>query len=245
MTAGGAACRHDGDGPSGATRKRCSAIRSTRVPSGSHAPASRSAIHLASSPDGEPGAAVVEVEADQLQLDLGIAGPPDRQHAQVVSQPGVDRVVVERVAEVVEQRAAPAPSGAVEDVRRVPGDEIGARLLQLPGRPALPARWLGGHVGAPVRKGHDVVALPVEPRQLVRQPVGNGHAPGHRRRSPASPGRPRTRAGGRRRPPAPADGPRPRRWRRGAPRPGRDPSRRRRSRPAPSSSSVSISASTS
>ena len=120
---------YDGGGLSGATRNRCSAIRSTRVPSGSHAWASRSRDPFRFVARGEPGAAVVEGEPDQLELELGIAGPPDRQHAEVVPQPGVDRVVVEGVAEVVEQRAAPAPPGAVEDVRRVAGDQIGARLL--------------------------------------------------------------------------------------------------------------------
>ena len=47
---GARARRHGCDGLSGATRKRCSAIRSTRVPSCSHASASRCAIHSASSP---------------------------------------------------------------------------------------------------------------------------------------------------------------------------------------------------
>ena len=73
--------------------------------------------------------AEVQGQADELQLGLGIAWPPQRDQAEVVSQPPVHRVVVEGVAEIEHQRAAPPPPGSVKDMCRVARDQIGARLL--------------------------------------------------------------------------------------------------------------------
>ena len=127
-------------------------------------------------------------------------------------------------ADPIRRRGRREPSGLRQDRRPPP---VAARP---PGAASELARWScwGPSGGRPRRGRTPGRAAPAHRPASRERPASD-----HRRRSPASPGRPRTRTDGRRQPPAPADGPRPRRWRRGAPRPGRDPSRRQRSRPAP------------
>src|SRR5215207_2324145 len=64
---------------------------------------------------GQPGAAEVELERDRLERVRAFGVELDEEEqAEVVAQPPVDRVVVDEVAEVVEDAAG----GAVHEVRR-------------------------------------------------------------------------------------------------------------------------------
>src|SRR6266511_4635274 len=169
---------------------RCRSARSTKGLSRLHAKAllgealdarsklTAGGVEAARDPFGvlaarELGAAEVEQQPDQLDLPVRGAGAPQRHHPEVVAKRGIDGVVVEPVAEVVEQRAAITPPGAVEDMRRMPGDEIRAGVYELLGRAPLPAGWSRGHVRAPVREGDDEVGGRAKPCQLVAQPAGD------------------------------------------------------------------------
>ena len=94
----------------------------------------------------------------------------EEEQSEVVAQPRIDGVVVEEVAEVVED----ARLGAVEDVRRVAGDERRARRAHGGGRAAERAAAGQSHVRAPVRRDkHRVGVEPVDRRSDPVQPVGD------------------------------------------------------------------------
>src|SRR5215218_14118 len=118
------------------------------------------------------GPAEVEGRSHQLQLTLRVTGAPEGDHPQVVAKLRVHGVVVEGVAQIVERRAEPVPADAVEDVGRVTGDQIGARLLHRLGGAALPERRFRGHVRAPVGEGDHQLAFAPQPCQVRGEPVG-------------------------------------------------------------------------
>jgi len=62
----------------------------------------------------QPRVAIVQAQADEFELGVS-SRAPDGEHAEVVTQHGVDDVVIERIAQVEDHRPA-APADAVEDV---------------------------------------------------------------------------------------------------------------------------------
>jgi hypothetical protein len=78
---------------------------------------------------------VAEVQAEPHELEARASvRPPERQQPKVVAKLAVDRVVVQSVAEVVGGEPAREPLDAVEDVRRMTGDEVRAGVDQLRAR---------------------------------------------------------------------------------------------------------------
>ena len=105
--------------------KRCSAVRVTAVPRLTACPFQAGGDPVGVGSLGQTRVAVLEAQPDELELLLGV-WTPDREHAEVVAQLGVDHVVVEHVAQVEQHRPA-VPADAVKHVRRVARDEIGPR----------------------------------------------------------------------------------------------------------------------
>jgi hypothetical protein len=70
----------------------------------------------------QPRVAVAQRETDELELAPAGIGAPDREHAKVVAQQRICPVVIERVAEIVDDRMLLLKAYAVEDVRRVAGE---------------------------------------------------------------------------------------------------------------------------
>ena len=104
----------------------------------------------------QSGVAEVELERDGFERARSLRVQLDEeQQAEIVAQPLVHRVVVDEVAEVVED----ATGGAVEDVGGVAGDERRARVGERRGRGLDVARRADRHVGTPVAGDqHGVVA---------------------------------------------------------------------------------------
>jgi hypothetical protein len=98
-------------------------------------------------------------------------GPPPGQHSEVIAKLAVNRVVVQRPAQVVQNRAGGRERDAVEDVRRMASYRIRARGEQLPAALALPWRGPRGHIGPPMREDKDELRLPTQAPQLGRNPL--------------------------------------------------------------------------